>query len=240
MSRRADVDQVIADLHSYAASLRAAVLVDPLPPVGQLGEITEALNSSERDTAVTLSRTNYTQVRESDGICTLLTHHADKSVRVRVQHCVSGMYMACTRSWDGDQQIIASVSTNLAGKGDITDRACPVDERRLPPFLHLRVPPWTSWNGIGGLQIWRYTRMGIGSALYQRVHNIFPNARWTSGTLSDPTHGLRQSLHRHSPWHWEAPHCAICGKSSDTAQLVWAHSSRHELAVAHATQTEPS
>lgn len=227
------VDHVVAQLNSYADQLRAAIEVDPMPPVKLLAELTEALDSPERDAAIALIQADYKRVRESDQFCTRLTDSASDSVRVRVQHCESGMWTAATCKWDGYHQIITDVSTNLAGKGDISDRACPVDQRRLPPFRHLVVPPWTKWDGIGGLQIWRYTRMGIGSALYRRAHNIFPNARWIAGNVYETSHGLRESLHRHQPWHWEAPRCAVCGTSADAPQLKWAESTRNELAAAH-------
>ncbi|MDO3107046.1 hypothetical protein [Mycobacteroides abscessus] len=231
--RRLDIAQTVAALHTYADDLRAATLTDPLPPIAQFKAITGALNSPEHEAAITLIRADYTRVRESDRFCTRLTRHGHNSTRVRVQHCESGIYLAGTHNWDGNHQFISSVSTNLAGKGEITDRACPVDEQQRPPFRHVHVPSWTSWQGIGGLQIWRYTRMGIGTRAYLRAHNIFPNARWKAGTLSDPAHGLRDALHRRNPWHWEAPHCPICGNSA-AAQLHWADSTRHELIDAHA------
>lgn len=231
--RRGDVDHVVAQLNSYADHLRAAIEVDPMPPVKLLAELTEALDSPERDAAIALIQADYKRVRQSDRFCTKLTGRAGDAIRVRIQHCESGIYMAATCSWTGHQRIITDVKTNLAGKGEISDRACPVDQCKLLPFRHLAVPAWTSWDGIGGLQIWRYTRLGIGTSLYQRASNIFPNARWIGGTLSDPAHGLRNALHRRSPWHWEAPHCAVCGKSADTPQLRWAASTRRELAAAH-------
>lgn len=232
--RRGDTQHVIAEFNAYADQLHAQIETDPMPPQRLLGELTGALNSPERDSAIALIQSDYTRVRESNDFCTKLTENVNDSIRVRVQHCRSGIYMAADCKWKGNERIITGISTNLAGKGEISDRACPVDQRQRPPFQHLAVPAWTSWNGVGGLQIWRYTRMGIGSALYTRVHNIFPNARWHGGTLSQPAHGLRDSLHRRSPWHWEAPHCAVCGRSADSARLAWAESGRNELAVVHA------
>lgn len=231
--RRGDVHYVVSQLSSYADQLRAAVGVDPGAATGLLAELDHALQSPEHEAAIELIRVDYKRVREADDFCTRLTGSVADSIRVRVQHCESGMWMAATCKWDGYRRIITGVSTNLAGKGDINDRACPVDQRRLPPYRHLAVPAWTSWDGLGGLQIWRYTRMGIGSALYRRAHNIFPNARWMAGNVYETSHGLRGALHRHQPWHWEAPRCATCGKSADTPQLKWAESTRDELAAAH-------
>lgn len=231
--RRGDINYVIAELNLYADHLRSAIGVDPGASARLLAELTDALDSPARDAAIALIQSDYTRVRQSDRFCTKLTGRAGDAIRVRIQHCESGIYMAATCSWSGHQRIITDVKTNLAGKGEISDRACPVDQRKLLPFRHLAVPEWTSWEGIGGLQIWRYTRLGIGTSLYQRASNIFPNARWIGGTLSDPAHGLRNALHRRSPWHWEAPRCAVCGTSADTPQLRWAASTRIELAAAH-------
>ena len=244
--RRVSTTEAIAHLRAYADERRAEIAATPGSLTDQLECAEKLLESPELPDAVRLIQADYTEVRQSGRFCTVLERYSGRGdIRLRVEHCPSGIYMACTREFDGYDQKITRVSTNLEdGQSMDADRACPINNRQLPRFTHLHQPSWSPWTpgsttimggdpALGLQRVWRYTRMGIGSEVYLRGHCIFPNARWIGRGLFDEGHAVRESLHRRSPWHWEAPRCAVCGISSDTANVSWAESSRRDLAAAH-------
>jgi hypothetical protein len=220
-SRRFTVDQAFAALH--AAMLPAnPTVADP-----------DLLRG-----AVKLVQDDYAAVRQSTRFC--CRYDGDT---VRVEHCASGIYLFGYRRGEITHQWIHNLEVNLEdGQGWLESRACPTDPRRACPYLHLHVPPWSSWSRkttggdttLGVARTLRYIHLGIGTAVYQRAANIVPNARWTAGNLFEDSKALRRSLHREDPWRWEDPYCQICGKHFPLLnRLSWADGGRQLLAAAH-------
>lgn len=240
--RRFGVDRVLAEL-----AAAAEYLVGSDPQTAR--EWMSALESGRAAEAVRTVQSDVALVRDSEKFCVRPTYSPSRGrwdkCEYRIEHCLSGIYLygICRREDEGHEgQWIQSVEVNLEdGQSDLDHRACPTDPRMVLPHRHLHIPPWTQWSdrGMGkdsvlGLnRIHRYTGLGIGTTVYRRASNVFPLARWRSGSVSGDARALRESLHRSDPWRWESPYCPVCGRNDETSGVQWQAASRQDLADAH-------
>jgi len=56
----------------------------------------------------------------------------------------------------------------------------------------------------------RWFGLGVGTRLYRRAAEEFPEVRWGRSSTQDPADGVRRKLHAEDPWRWAVVSCAWC------------------------------
>lgn len=59
-------------------------------------------------------------------------------------------------------------------------------------------------------QVDRWFGLGVGTRLYRRAAEEFPQVRWGRSVTQDPSNGVRRKLHAEDPWRWSVVSCAWC------------------------------
>lgn len=72
------------------------------------------------------------------------------------------------------------------------------------------IPSIDPAGGENSHEVDRWFGLGVGTRLYRRAAEEFPQVRWGRSLTQDPANGVRRKLHAEDPWRWSVVSCAWC------------------------------